>query len=176
MKEKLYVESLLLKRNVEDLRDLALNPEEYYISIQDNQEDAINLLKSLKELRDEKALFYVDGVIFIKLGWKVIIPYGFWDEISSLWPYLINLIEDYQIEGKAECSFPNQPITLEITKLDSRFLLFSVDDNKIKIDEQYFISTLLTAAEEYFTFLHKAIGEFDSFEINRINKLKAHIT
>lgn len=175
MKEMLQIESLLLKRDVEDLRDLALNPDEYYISIQDNREDAKNLLKSLKEFKDEKDLFYVDGVIFIKIGWKVIIPYGFWDEISSLWPYLINLIEDYQNAGKAECSFPNQPITIEMSKLDSRFLLFSVDDNKLKIEEQYFISILLDAAEDYFTFLYEAIGELDSFELNRINKLKAQM-
>ena len=62
-----------------------------------------------------------------------------------------------------------------MSKLDSRFLLFSVDDNKLKIEEQYFISILLDAAENYFTFLYEAIGELDSFEMNRINKLKAQV-
>ncbi|MDG5789611.1 hypothetical protein QA612_19315 [Evansella sp. AB-P1] len=170
MTDNFIIETFVLKRQVTNLDDLKTNPYEYLLSIKNQREDASKLLGNIKNNTADGELLRIEGVIYIEYNGKKIIPFTFWDEISTLWPYLINLIEDYIENEEAIYDFPSQPIPISLSRQRSK-VNFSVNGNSVLIDEKFFIQKILCSAKEYFDFLQDSIGQQDMFEYQRIKKI-----
>lgn len=175
MKDKFKIETFILREPILDFMDFEENPNKYLVSINYQKEEAEKILKKLASKVETDDLLYVDGVVFMEYQGQTIIPYIYWDEISALWPYVVNLIEDFITTGEGLYYFPGQPIEMKLSQKDNG-IVFSVDNKKMFMDKHYFLTKVITAAVDYFDFINSTLGNQESFESQRVKKLLEKIS
>lgn len=91
-------------------------------------------------MKVEDGILTLDGGIIITYNYRIISEVSNWDDLPTLWAYLLNSIEELVEEGKSEFYFPSQPInvTLDIYKNDKSKL-----DLKLKIKVLLLVIKLL---------------------------------
>ncbi|MEI2368317.1 hypothetical protein V8V69_20205, partial [Niallia circulans] len=89
--EKLLIISLILKKVVTDLQDLVSNEEKYIVKL-DDQKNFINNIKS--QMKVEDGILTLDGGIIITYNYRIISEVSNWDDLPTLWAYLLNSIEE----------------------------------------------------------------------------------
>ncbi|GAA4078286.1 hypothetical protein [Amphibacillus indicireducens] len=118
MKDKFKIETFILWEPILDFMDFEENPNKYLVSINYQKEEAEKILRKLASKVETDDLLYVDGVVFMEYQGQTIIPCIYWDEISALWSYIVNLIEDFITTGEGLYYFPGQPIEMKLSQKD----------------------------------------------------------
>ncbi|MCM2980192.1 hypothetical protein M3599_04525 [Niallia circulans] len=136
--EKLLIISFILKKVVTDLQDLVSNEEKYIVKL-DDQKNFINYIKS--QMKVEDGILTLDGGIIITYNYRIISEVSNWDDLPTLWAYLLNSIEELVEEEKSEFYFPSQPInvTLDIYKNDKSKLDFKIENKGFIVGYKTFI-------------------------------------
>lgn len=170
--EKLLIISFILKKVVTDLQDLVSNEEKYIVKL-DDQKNFINYIKS--QMKVEDGILTLDGGIIITYNYRIISEVSNWDDLPTLWAYLLNSIEELVEEGKSEFYFPSQPInvTLDIYKNDKSKLDFKIENKGFIVGYKTFIQEVLKRAEEFFNILVYELNlvKYD-YELKQIEKIR----
>ncbi|MEK4824048.1 hypothetical protein NSS71_05705 [Niallia sp. FSL W8-0951] len=170
--EKLLIISFILKKVVTDLQDLVSNEEKYIVKL-DDQKNFINYIKS--QMKVEDGILTLDGGIIITYNYRIISEVSNWDDLPTLWAYLLNSIEELVEEEKSEFYFPSQPInvTLDIYKNDKSKLDFKIENKGFIVGYKTFIQEVLKRAEEFFNILVYELNlvKYD-YELKQIEKIR----
>ncbi|WP_201319378.1 hypothetical protein [Paenibacillus sp. EPM92] len=143
------IKSYLLKPYVKitDLTAVNKKPNDYFISIQNSKE--------IKEIKNTIDLNYVSGAICINYYEDPILDFTHWDLVDQLWSYIIDLVEKFESFGNAETYFPDQPIRLELKRINTNLMVVCVDESKHTVESSVFLEKLLDSAEIFFTSMHQ---------------------
>ncbi|MGG3799652.1 hypothetical protein [Metabacillus fastidiosus] len=170
---KVKVFSFLVKKPFTDLQELLSRPENYIISIENDLDKFIAFIKKNKDDMFEEGILALDGGISISQGYKKIIDVNYWDDLPTLWAYILNLIEDYLKEGKAKCYFPSQPIEINLKEASQDNIIFSIGKNSLNVKKEIFFDVFLEQASIFFDIL---VNKLDlspyQYEIKKIKEIK----
>jgi len=175
MKE-LSINEFLLKEPVTDLQGLTNNPSQYILNIEDNYDEFVSHVNKDRDRYIEDGIITIDGGLFIKQYYREISGVKYWDDLPTLWSYILNIIEEYFIEGQAKVYFPSQQIEILLKSLYKEKVEFSIAQDKLIIDQEIFLKTFLDRAESFFTTLTKKLDlKKYEFEITQIQKIRLMI-
>ncbi|MEC2078460.1 hypothetical protein [Metabacillus fastidiosus] len=171
--DKITVSSFLVKKPITDLEDLLNRPEDYIITTKNDLDDFVEFVKKNKDNLFEEGILALDGGICISQGYKTITDVGYWDDLPTLWAYLLNLIENYLKEGEAKYYFPSQPIEINLKEGTQGNIIFSIDKNSLNVKKEIFFDVFLEQASIFFDIL---VNKLDlssyEYEIKKINEIK----
>lgn len=117
----------------------------------------------------EDQVIYLDGAIRIKSNNQILIDFDYWDDITTLWHYYLNVLEDCLTTGEGECYFPNQPIEIKMINLQND-ISFQVGEIAKVLNKKIFVQQILSGARKYFNFT-KTVLETD-VEIELYNQIQ----
>jgi hypothetical protein len=69
----------------------------------------------------------VEGAVLIHVDGKPLLTQAEWDELDSLWSFLVQAVDEALAIGEGERSFPDQPIRFRVKRLPTGRFLVSVD-------------------------------------------------
>lgn len=120
---------------------------------------------------------FLDGVLLMSYQDKILMDYSYWDDITDLWHYFINSIEELQIASKSYFTFPSQPLPVSI-ELNADRIKMTIDKNSINIDAKSFFAIMIQEAIDFFSRLKILFPRHEleySLALNRIEKIKAEL-
>lgn len=122
----------------------------YFMSILENK-DRIKkeIAKSSPIIEDQ--VIYLDGAICTKSNNQILIGFDYWDDLTTLWHYYLNVLEDCLTTGEGKCYFPNQPIEIKMINLQDD-ISFQVGEITKILNKKRFVQQLLSGARKYYTF------------------------
>ncbi|MED4454872.1 hypothetical protein [Metabacillus fastidiosus] len=173
---KIKVFSFLIKKPFSNLQELLSRPENYIISTENDIDGFVAFVKKNKDNLFEEGILALDGGICISQGYKKITDVGYWDDLPTLWAYLLNVIEDYLKEGEAKCYFPSQPIEINLKEGTQGNIIFSIEKNSLNVKKEIFFDVFLEQASIFFDVL---VNKLDlssyEYEIKKIKEIKKSI-
>lgn len=157
------------KVEIYNLSNLNQKPDEYFVKL-DNDE-------GFREIIEDIDINYIEGVICFEYNGSVIMDFTYWDIIDQLWAYILNLIEDYLENEKAEVYFPDQPIKFKMKTINNNLILFSVESDssvQVTLPKKDFFQAILKSGEDFFRKIQDYFeGSLDySYELKKISKLE----
>lgn len=97
---------------------------------------------------------YVEGAIVLSVDGVEILGLPEWDYVDQLWSYLSTMLVELEAEGRAETSFPDQPIRFAVEAVGGSRLLVTVEfgaqTRRVATDRQEFVDSLRRAGLEFF--------------------------
>lgn len=166
---KFIIDSYVLKPEIKKIKPNDPNLSNYFIPIGDIKKGGMDK-KKMNPME-------IDGYIYISYdGTNVIMNAKYWDSISYLWVYLLNLIEDFFETGDAKVYFPDQPVKVSLKNINRMNVEFCLENKRWILPKKVFLTSMLNAAEDYFG----TIGIFLSTgifaeQISQIKKLRMHV-
>jgi hypothetical protein len=151
--------------------DFLLHPEDFFILIDDSE----RLQGVINEIDSD----YIEGAITLKYYDTFILDFELWDLVGVFWAYLINMLEEVLKEGSGHCYLPDQPIRVEMVKLNNHSILLSIGKGEFgtfTLPFKEFSMALLDGAEHFFQKISKdlSINKFD-FHMQQIINLRAEM-
>ena len=120
----------------------------------------------------EDQVIYLDGAIRIKFNNQILIDFDYWDDITTLWHFYLNVLADCLTTGEGECYFPNQSITIKMINLQND-ISFQVGEITKVINKKVFVQQLLSGAQKYYNFTKTLLGTDVELELyNRILQIE----
>lgn len=113
----------------------------------------VNDIGKLLEVEKDLDNFYLDGAIEIKTNDQTLLELNDWDLVDQLWSYILNIIEEYNINGESEVYFPDSPNKIKIKRMYNDYLMFSIvtdKERKIIINKNEIFGILLKKAKDFF--------------------------
>ncbi|MHA7144960.1 hypothetical protein ACX80U_09620 [Arthrobacter sp. TmT3-37] len=159
----------ILTQPVQDLDDFTGNPGKYLLDLYADEDGAA---KAWTRAGESHHFRYNDGVI--TLAWDGIPLLGVpnWDDICTLWTYLVNVIEDYLATGRGESFFPDQPTPIVLERIHGGALI-TIGDTKVRVDPSIFCRELLNEAERFWRWVDRhAVPIHGNQELSRINQVR----
>ncbi|MGQ1798049.1 hypothetical protein ACT4S5_13065 [Kocuria oceani] len=147
--------TLLLKGGpLFDPAKVADNPGYYLLDIFEHEAEAAALWKS----RRRRNRYWSEGEIRLRYQGVELLPFGAVDDVSALWCYLVNLVDDFLDTGRGYCDYPDQPlpVVLETVK---RTVFFSAEGKRVMVEPVPFLSSLLDEAQRFFDWTERNLGE-----------------
>ncbi|MEI4803816.1 hypothetical protein WAZ07_21775 [Bacillus sp. FJAT-51639] len=168
----MFICNSYMKRPKVIIRDLNKGLENYFIHICKTDE--------MNRIKKDIDLDYLEGVIYLKYFDNIIMDFRYWDLVDQLWAYILDMIEEFLVNGTAETYFPDQPILLSFKSISKDYMLLSIDGNVKKswtLPKQEFLNTLIVSAEEFFTEMTKIFSSDVQYglEFEKIKRLKTSI-
>ncbi|MEK5068724.1 hypothetical protein [Sporosarcina sp. FSL K6-1508] len=174
--EELTINEFLIKNPITDLQDLIVNPSQYIINVEDDYNKLISIITKDQDRYIENGIITIEGGIFIKQHYQEISGVKYWDDLPTLWSYILNVMEEYLVDGQAKIYFPSQPIKIQLKKLYRKKIEFLIDHNRLIIEQDIFYKTFLDRAESFFNILvNKLDLEKYEYEIKQIQKIRLMI-
>lgn len=171
--KKLTIGQFLIKKPITNPKDLVSKPNLYITSFEDNYNEFILHLKNNYDSYIEDGILTLDGGITVNHYHQEICGVEYWDDLPTLWSYIVNLVEDCLVEGEGMCYFPSQPIEIRLFKTKGNKVQFSIDNNSFETEKDIFLTTLLNQAELFFNTLIKELDLSKyQYEINQIKKIR----
>lgn len=121
---------------------------------------------------------YLEGALELTVNGVSLITPDMWDYIDQLWAYIFNTIEELTSKGSAWTYFPDQPIKLEMEKVESGMVQISVSirpgkvDSTTKTEEKKLLQRLLEEGERFFLQLSESSPESRKKYENELLKLR----
>ncbi len=147
--------------------------EKYFIEASDKN--------GIAKLSNKLDLNYLGGAVYLKYGDEVILDFNLWDYVDQLWAYILNLIEEFILNGSSEILFPDQPAKIKVKKISDEYMIVVLETNTRytwTLPSKEFLIALLNESEFFFKSITKSLRlteEQYSFEINKIQELKEKI-
>lgn len=147
--------------------------EKYFIEVSDKN--------AIVPLSNKLDLNYLEGAIYLKYGDEVILDFKLWDYVDQLWAYMLNLIEEFSLNGSSEILFPDQPAKIKFKKISDDYMIMDLETNTCytwTLPSKEFLITLLNESEVFFNSITENLGLTDKqygFEISKTQKLKEQI-
>lgn len=167
----LKIESYIKRPKViiNSLASINQNFNEYFVRLNDGA--------SIKSIISDIDRDYIEGVIFAEYNGDVIMDFAYWDIIDQLWAFMIGSIHDYIQKGESEFYFPDQPIKVNMKKINCNLLLFSIESKKsikLTLSSEELFESLLDSGEDFFVKLQDCFnGKLDySSELKLINEIR----
>jgi hypothetical protein len=155
------------KKKIYDLADVEARPLHYFIDI-DNTAEILPLQNKLNR-------FYIEGAIYLTYNKKIIMNFTHYDLIDQLWEYLLNLIEEFLENKKAEMYFPDQPLPISMEHISDQYLLFSINFVPYKLPRHEFLLVLLLGAKNFFEKMISSLGEPYQLQLKKTKKIEQKI-
>lgn len=155
IQNKIQIDSFLLKRGVL-IRELN--------GLEDNWQQFFHNMKhlTLKDLQDyfKEEDFYIEGALCIQIGKEKILSFREWDLVDQLWSYFLRAFSEIILRkvNHSEFYFPDQPLQVEITKMNKNDILLKVGNVSNTISILQFLPVFLNEAEFFFRKLSEIVG------------------
>lgn len=147
--------TLILKVNGPvDAFAVAERPGESLLDIFEHEAEAAALWQQRRQ-RDKS---WNEGLIQLRYQETDLIETSLIDDVVTLWYYLMNLADEFLETGRAEVSFPDQPVPIVMETIQHR-AFFSVGTTRVMIDPALFINSLADEAERFFDWTSRNLGE-----------------
>jgi len=171
--QKLKIGQFLIKKTITNPKDLVSKPNLYITSFEDNYNEFISHIKNNYDSYIKDGILTLDGGITMNYYHQEVWGIEYWDDLPTLWSYIVNVVEDYLVEGEGVCYFPSQPIEIRLFKTQGNKAQFSIDNNSFETEKGIFLTTLLNKAELFFSTLIKELNLSKyQYEINQIKKIR----
>ncbi|QRQ78450.1 hypothetical protein [Glutamicibacter protophormiae] len=157
---------ILVQHTVTDLDDFVAHPENYLVSMFQEPGRAASIWRD----RLKRNPYGSEGFLSLSYHGIELIPGELWDEVTGIWFELIELVEEYLHKGSAERLFPGQPVPLRL-EVEERSTLFTVSQQKNRVDPSDFIPGILEEAHRYFTWVEENIGTGEGQALQAIDSL-----
>ena len=174
--EIVTINEFLIKRPVIDFQDLINNPTQYTVNIKNNWNEFVSIINNDRNRYIEDGILILDGGLSIKQYNKEILGFQYWDDLPTLWSYILNVIEEYLENGIGKAYFPSQPIKIQLKLLQNKKIHFLIGDHALEFEQKMLLGIILNRAEFFFNILVKELNLTKyNYEIEQIKKLKASI-
>lgn len=147
--------TLILKGGpIFDPAKVAANPGYYLLDIYEHETEAAKLWKS----RRRRDRYWSEGGIRLRYQGAELLPFGAVDDVSALWCYLVNVVDEFLDTGRGWCEYPDQPlpVVLETVK---RKVFFSAEGKRVMVEPVPFLDSLLDEAQRFFKWVEHHLGE-----------------
>lgn len=144
---QLHAASFLLARDVENIDDVASNPD----LLIDIAEQPGLASERWQEARAETPGWSA-GVLELSYGDVMLSDVRYWDDLWPLWAYLVAMVDDYLNNGVGQCAFPTRDVHVVLRDRDGGTFL-TVGDVELDVHARTLIPQLLDAAETFFSFV-----------------------
>lgn len=155
------------------LSDRPLSKQElsnHFTSIEENKDILKKQIAKFSPIIEDNVI-YLEGVIIIKSNHQVLIDFDYWDDITTLWHYYLNVLEDCLSTGEGECYFPDQPIEIKMIDLQDK-ISFQVGEVTKIFNKDMFIQQLLSGAKKYYEFTEGVLEtDVETELLNRIQQI-----
>ncbi|MFK0083152.1 hypothetical protein [Glutamicibacter sp. NPDC090743] len=158
---------ILVPHTVTDLDDFVAHPENYLVSMFQEPRRAAGIWRD----RLNRNPYGSEGFLSLSYHGTELISAELWDEVTGIWFELIELVEEYLLKGSAERLFPGQPVPLRL-EVKGRSTLFTVNQQKNRVDPSDFIPGILDEAHRYFTWVEENIGTSEGQALQAIDSLR----
>lgn len=168
---KSYIKKPNIKIN--NLDEINKKFEKYFIEV--SQKNIITQVANKLDLN------YLEGAIYLKYQDKTILDFKLWDYVDQLWAYVINLVEEFILNGNSQTLFPDQPTKIKFENISDEYMTMIVENDRIHIwnlPKKEFLNTLLNESELFFTNITESLNVPEShytFELSKIEELKEKI-
>ncbi|MFJ7746943.1 hypothetical protein [Peribacillus sp. NPDC097295] len=174
--EILTFNEFIIKKPVTDLQDLVNNPVQYIVNIEKDFNEFISIINNNRDRYIEDGILTLEGGLFIQQHYREISGVKYFDDLPTLWSYILNVVEEYLEIGNGKSYFPSQPIKIQLNQLQKRKVEFLIDHNRLEVEQDVFLKVILDRAEFFFITLVKELSLSKyKYEIDQIQKLKSMI-
>ncbi len=97
----------------------------------------------------------IEGAVILEVDGREVWGTEFWDDVSALWPYLLNAARDCRELGRGETSLPDQPVKLGMEQVAPGML-----ELRIWVYQGEELSRVVVFADEFWTALREGFDEF----------------
>ena len=135
----------------------------------------------IAQLSNKLDLTYLAGAIYLKYGDEVMLDFKLWDYVDQLWAYILNLIEEFVLNGSSKILFPDQPAKIKIKKISDEYMIMVLETNTRHtwtLPSKEFVITLLNESQFFFKSITESLRLTEdqySFEISKTQELKQKI-
>lgn len=137
-----------------DPEEIALHPETHLLDIFAHETEAAHVWHRRRRLADGG---WIEGAVRLRYQEQELMPAaGVWD-VVSLWFSLLQLIEEFQQEGRALVYFPDEPVPIALETVKRR-VFFTVDETRVMVEPLPFLSSLVDEAEGFFQWVGRNVG------------------
>lgn len=92
---------------------------------------------------------YIEGAIVLKINNCEIIGLEQWDLVDQLWAYLLDGIERIDSGREFKTFFPDQPLLLEIKKINQELVIITVGKVKTVVPYDEFKEIIIKGANHF---------------------------
>ncbi|MFE4133212.1 hypothetical protein [Peribacillus sp. YIM B13482] len=149
----LQINSFILTKKVTDIADLIKYPDDYTINLSLTPQPFVKIIKDNPSDYIQEGILVIDGGVILSFNNQTIVGHNYWDDLTTLWSYLLNVIDDYSTYGEGSCFYPDQPIEIHLKDVDSNLVVLSVDNKEIKINKNSFFAKIISEAKYFFEIL-----------------------
>jgi hypothetical protein len=137
-----------------DPAKVAANPGYYLLDIYDHEEQAAALWRS----RRRRDRYWSEGEIRLRYQGAELLPFGAVDDVSALWCYLVNVVDEFLETGRGWCDYPDQPLPV-VLETAKRKVFFSAEGKRVMVEPVPFLSSLLDEAQRFFDWVERNLGD-----------------
>lgn len=173
MQNKIKLDSFLLKKGalIKELDGLEENWHSYFYNLK---------TLTLEDLQDhfKEDDFYIEGALCIQVGKEKILSFREWDLVDQLWSYFLSTFSEIILSkvNHSEFYFPDQPLHVEITKVNENDMIVKVGNKSNTVSISQFLPVFLNEAEFFFLKLSEMLGSSKyKEELAMIEQLKSSI-
>lgn len=141
----------VLVQPVQDLADFTNDPGRYLIDLYADEDIAATAWLGAGE---SHRFMYNDGVITLAWDGTPLLGIPDWDDICTLWSYLVNVVEDYLSTGRGESFFPGHPAPIVLERIRGGALV-TVAETRLRVDSRIFCGELLDEAERFWRWVDR---------------------
>ena len=148
--------------------DFLEHPEDFFVNVDDTEK--------LKSIANDLDIDYLDGAITIYYQGHYIIDFALWDEVDTLWAYLMNAIEELLKNGKSHTYFPDQPIRIDLRvegKGMIRLVIGKGEHGDYLLPREILLNSLINGAEHCFLMIKKLLKtDNNDYHLEQIKRIR----
>ncbi|AVQ47667.1 hypothetical protein [Clostridium botulinum] len=135
----------------------------------------------ITQVANKLDLNYLEGAIYLRYGDETILDFKLWDYVDQLWAYIINLVEEFTLNGDSQTLFPDQPIKIKFKSISDEYMIMIVENDSLytwTLPKKEFLNILLNESELFFKTITENLNISESyytFELSKIQELKGKI-
>ncbi|WP_284141416.1 MULTISPECIES: hypothetical protein [unclassified Virgibacillus] len=169
------IKNFYLKKEVYDLDDLSLNADSYIGGY--NNEYLVETIEKNREKHVENGILMIEGSIVFISNYKEIGNIPIFDDLTTLYSYYLNTIEEYLDNGEATFYYPSQPIEVIIKQDIGQQTEITIDENSLKVNERFLLEGLLNSSQHFFDILvtRLMLNKYQH-ELTQIESIKKRLT
>ena len=137
-----------------DPEEIALDPQTHLLDIFAHEAEAARVWHRRRRLAESG---WIEGAVRLRYQEQELMPAaGVWD-VVSLWFSVLQLIEEFQQEGRALVYFPDEPVPIALETVKRR-VFFTVGETRMMVEPLPFLSSLVDEAERFFQWMGRNVG------------------
>ncbi|ENJ9654218.1 hypothetical protein AB2T14_001841 [Clostridium botulinum] len=135
----------------------------------------------ITQVANKLDLNYLEGAIYLRYGDETILDFRLWDYVDQLWAYIINLVEEFTLNGDSQTLFPDQPIKIKFKSISDEYMIMIVENDSLytwTLPKKEFLNILLNESELFFKTITENLNISESyytFDLSKIQELKGKI-